>query len=123
MPNYVPPVFDPDVAKQLQKPAQRLAVQKKLRRRIARLTRRQVVLKVWLRDKGHCVRCGKRCKPVKESYPTDPDRGEVNDIVPVSLGGDRLDVANQELLCFACHHGGPSGAHAPTAARMRARKG
>lgn len=31
-------------------------------------------------------------------------------------------VNNQELVCRACYYGGPSGAHAPTKARMKARK-
>lgn len=103
----------------LQKPSKRRAVMKKEARQEKKLTRAQVVAKVWLITKGICQRCGKKCKPPKETYPLDPDRGEVNDIVPVSKGGDRLDINNQEMVCRACHFGGPSGAHAPTPARMK----
>jgi len=101
------------------KPSQRRAVVKKLAKQARKLTRAQVVAKVWLRDKGICRRCGKKCVPPKETYPTDPDRGEVNDIVPRSLGGDPLSLSNNELLCAGCHRGGESGAHAPTLARMK----
>jgi 5-methylcytosine-specific restriction endonuclease McrA len=87
----------------LPKPPKRLATEKKIRRRIAQLTRRQVVLKVWLRDMGHCCGCGRKCRPVSETYPTDPDRGEVHDIRPRSLGGDPLSVENNQLLCKSCH--------------------
>jgi 5-methylcytosine-specific restriction endonuclease McrA len=91
---------------------------KKKATREKKLTRAQVVAKVWLRDKGHCARCGVRCVPPKETYPTDPKRGEVNDIVPRSRGGDPLSLSNNQLLCRYCHFGGPSGAHAPTPERM-----
>ena len=104
--------------KSFPKPGKRRAVVKKEARREKKLTRAQVVAKVWLITKGICQRCGKKCKPPKETYPLDPDRGEVNDIVPVSRGGNRLDVNNQELCCRGCHYGGPSGAHAPTPARQ-----
>lgn len=113
----------PPGSKQLQKPSKRRAVVKKEKRQARKLTRSQVVAKVWLITKGICQRCGKKCKPPKETYPTDPDRGEVNDIKPVSLGGNPLDIDNQEMTCFACHHGGPSGGHAPTPARMKQRRG
>lgn len=101
------------------KPSERRAVVKKVARQEKKLTRRQVVEKVWIRDKGRCVRCDKKCKRPVETYPADPDRGEVNDIIPRSRGGDPLAVENNELICGACHYGGPSGAHAPTAARMK----
>jgi 5-methylcytosine-specific restriction endonuclease McrA len=107
----------------LQKPSKRRAVVKKADRQERKLSRAQVVAKTWLREKGLCQRCGKKCKPPKETYPTDPDRGEVNDIIPVSLGGNRLDLNNQELVCRGCHFGGESGAHAPTSARMKKAKG
>lgn len=95
------------------KPLKRRYVLKEKARRGRQLTRAQVVKKVWLRDRGLCVRCGVRCVPPKETYPTDPWRGEVHDIVPRSLGGDPLSVANNELLCHADHFNGKSGAHAP----------
>jgi 5-methylcytosine-specific restriction endonuclease McrA len=104
--------------KALPKPEKRQAVTRKDDRQAKRVTRAQVVAAVWRRDKGHCVRCGKTCVRPKETYPTDPDRGEVNDIVPRSLGGNPRDVSNNELLCHCCHFGAASGAHAPTAARM-----
>lgn len=119
-PNYARPSYpDEDTRKRLQKPSLRRAVVKQKRRDAKTLTRRQVVAKVWLRDKGRCVRCGKKCKGKTETYPLDPDRGEVNDIVPRSKGGDPLSLANNELICRGCHFGGPSGAHAPTPARMK----
>lgn len=103
------------------KPEKRLAVERKEKRRARMRTRAQVVAWVWMNRRGLCERCGKKCKKPVETYPTDPDRGEVNDIVPRSLGGDPLDVKNQEFVCFACHHGGKSGAHAPTPERMEKR--
>jgi 5-methylcytosine-specific restriction endonuclease McrA len=118
-PNYERPAFNPKLAEKLAKPSKRQAVVKKEARQEKKLTRAQVVAKVWLITKGVCQRCGKKCKPPKETYPLDPDRGEVNDILPVSRGGDRLDLDNQELICRGCHFGGPSGAHAPTKARMK----
>lgn len=101
------------------KPGKRRAVVKKEAKAVKKLTRRQIVAKVWLRDKGLCQRCGKKCKRPNEVYPLDPDRGEANDIKPVSLGGSRLDLSNQELICRGCHFGGESGAHAPTPERMK----
>lgn len=112
---------EPLPAPDLRKPSDRRAVVKKKQRTAKKLTRAQVVAKVWLRDKGRCVRCGKKCKGKTETYPTDPNRGEVNDIMPRSKGGDPLSVDNNELVCRACHFGGPSGAHAPTKARMKKR--
>lgn len=116
MPNYGRPAFAPQP-----KPSERQAVEKAKKDAAHSLTRRQVVARVWLRDKGRCVRCNKKCKSKAETYPLDPDRGEVNDIVPRSKGGNPLDMTNQELICRACHFGGPSGAHAPTPARMKQR--
>jgi len=93
------------------KPEKRLAVEKRDARRVRRLTRAQVVAAVWRRDRGVCRRCARRCVQPKETYPTDPARGEVHDLLPRSLGGDPLDVSNNFLLCHGCHFGGPSGAH------------
>lgn len=107
--------------KSFPKPGKRRAVEKKEVRQAKKLTRAQVVAKVWFRDKGHCVRCGKKVKKKNETYPTDPDRGEANDIIPRSKGGNPLDVDNNELICGGCHFGGPSGAHAPTKERMAAK--
>lgn len=104
----------------LRKPSKRIAVEKADRRAAKDVMRRQVVAKVWLRDKGRCVRCGKKCKGKQETYPTDPDCGEVHEPEGRRTGA-HLDVDRCELLCRACHFGGPSGAHAPTAARMRTR--
>ncbi len=102
-----------------QKPSQRRAVVKEKARREQKLTRAQVVAKVWIAAKSRCARCGKTCKRPKETYPLDPDRGEVNENRPRSLGGDPLDPKQCSLLCRGCHFGGQSGAHAPTAARMK----
>lgn len=96
---------------ELAKPSERLAVKKKKADAVKTLTRRQVVAKVWLREKGKCQRCGKQCKGPRETYPTDPDRGEVHEDPPRSLGGDPLNPAQCVLLCFACHHARPSGGH------------
>jgi len=115
MADYTPPYL---VAQP--KPKKRRAVVKKDARHAKRLTRAKVVEQVWRRDKGRCTRCGIKCVRPKDTYPTDPNRGEVNDIVPRSRGGDPLSVANNALTCHFCHFGGPSGAHAPTPARMTA---
>lgn len=82
-----------------------------------RLTRAQVRTIVFTRAKGKCERCS---RPVSFDVAAWKDeRAQVNERVPRSRGGDPLDpVTNTELVCRACHFGGPSGAHAPTAARM-----
>lgn len=98
--------------------ADRKAKQRKADRQFA-LTRAQVRAIVMDREKGCCERCGRKvdfdCAPYLDHH------GDVNDIVPRSLGGDPLDPDNQELCCHKCHFGGVSGAHAPTAERMKKR--
>lgn len=102
---------EPLPAVNLAKPSKRMAVAKKAALREFIKTRAQLVAAVWKRDKGHCRKCGKKCVPPKETYPTDPHRGEVHDLVPRSLGGNPRDVANNQLWCHACHFSGKSGAH------------
>lgn len=102
---------------QLVKPerAARKAAKKTSTRKFGR-TRKQVCQLVFKLKKERCERCG-----VKVSFDVaawKDERAQVNDIVPRSKGGDPLDVNNQELICRKCHFGGPSGAHAPTPARM-----
>lgn len=120
-PDYSRPTFDPKAAERLQKPAKRQSVVKRGVRRAKKLTRAQVVDRTWKVFGGKCIRCGRTCIKPKDTYPTDPARGEVNDIVPRSLGGNPLDPKNQELVCHGCHFSGPSGAHAPTKARKKKR--
>jgi hypothetical protein len=117
MPNYARPAFSP-----APKPAQRKAVEKAAAKASKALTRRQCVEKVWIRAKARCERCGALVKRKAVSYATDPERGDVNEIVPKSKGGDPCDPRNCELVCGRCHFGGPSGAHAPTKARMTGRR-
>jgi hypothetical protein len=99
------------------KPAKRLAVRKREAQGKQRRTRAQVVAAVWRREHGICQRCGKDCIEPRETYPTDPDRGEVHE-PEGRVTGAHLDADRCELLCHGCHMGGPSGAHAPTAERM-----
>lgn len=100
----------PPGSDKLQKPAKRRAVVKNEARRKQGLTRRQVVAKVWLRDKGLCVRCGKTCKKWVETYPSDLDRGEVHEPEGRATGA-HLDPARCVLLCRGCHFSKPSGGH------------
>ena len=93
------------------KPLKRHAVVQRERRRAKGQTRAQVVQAVWRRDKGCCTACGVKVIPPKETYPTDPRRGEVHDVLPRSLGGDPYDVSNNLLLCRKDHMSGFSGAH------------
>lgn len=93
------------------KPAKRQAVVKKATSAARTRTRLRVVAEVWRRDKGVCTACGVPCVRPRETYPTDPRRGEVHDVLLRSLGGNPLDVANNQLLCHRCHFGGKSGAH------------
>jgi hypothetical protein len=102
----------------LPKPTKR-AVQKRQTDRQVWAARKRCVVTVWRRANGRCERCGKRVRPARECYGWEDDRGDVNEKIPRSLGGDPTDPDNCELTCKACHFGGPSGAHAPTAERMR----
>ena len=115
--NYEPHAFDPVVAKALQKP-ERAARKAKTRRaeRKFTLTRAQVRQRVFDREKGRCQRC--RRKVSFDVAAWKDERAQVHENPPRSLGGDPLDPAQCELTCRACHFGGPSGAHAPTAVRM-----
>jgi 5-methylcytosine-specific restriction endonuclease McrA len=82
-----------------------------------RLTRKQVQQIVYRRERGRCQRCGLAVS--YDVHAWKDERAQCNDIVPRSKGGNPLDPDNQELTCRRCHFGGPSGAHAPSAARMR----
>ncbi len=84
-----------------------------------RLTRSQVREIVYRRERMICERCHRPVKGPDDSEPWEDDRAQVNERVPKSRGGDPLDPDNCELTCRRCHFGGPSGAHAPTKARMK----
>jgi 5-methylcytosine-specific restriction endonuclease McrA len=81
-----------------------------------RLTRKQVCQIVYRRERGKCQRCGRDVS--YDVHAWKDERAQCNDIVPRGKGGNPLDPDNQELTCRKCHFGGPSGAHAPTPARM-----
>jgi 5-methylcytosine-specific restriction endonuclease McrA len=102
----------------LPKPVKRAIVKRQADRKKG-VSRRRCVLIVWKRAKGKCERCGKKVRPARECYGWEDDRGDVNEKVPRSLGGDPTNPDDCELTCKACHFGGPSGAHAPTKERMR----
>lgn len=95
--------------------ADRKAAQRKVERR-RRLTRAQVRRIVFNREHGLCQRCK---RPVSfDVAPYADDYGEVNE--PEGRHTDaHLDPGRCELVCHACHFGGPSHGHAPTKARMR----
>jgi 5-methylcytosine-specific restriction endonuclease McrA len=93
--------------------------EKRLEERLRKLTRKQVCQIVFQRKKERCERCGRKVSFDVAAWKDE--RAQVNDIKPRSLGGDPLDPNNQELTCRKCHFGGPSGAHAPTPARMKKR--
>ncbi len=80
------------------------------------LTRAQVRAIVMDRAKGCCERCGRKVD--FDVAPYLDHHAEVNEPGMRSLGADPLDPAQCELICHQCHYGGPSGAHAPTPARM-----
>ena len=68
------------------------------------------VEQVWQRDRAACVLCGRsvrRCATVFSA-----DIGEVDELVPRSLGGDPVDPQNCRLLCAQCHR--PNGTHRKT---------
>ena len=96
------------------------AARKAAKRRTERrrtLTRAQVRHLVFTRAKGRCQRCR---RPVSFDVAAwRDDRAQVNENPPKSLGGDPLNPACCELVCRACHFGGPSGAHAPSKERMK----
>jgi 5-methylcytosine-specific restriction endonuclease McrA len=104
------------------KPARAVRKRKKKRaERTRRRTRAQVRAIVLRRERDRCQRCG---IPVSyDVHPAADARAQVNEIVPKSQGGDPLDPDNCELTCRKCHFGGPSGAHAPTPARMTKENG
>jgi 5-methylcytosine-specific restriction endonuclease McrA len=83
------------------------------------LTRAQLRAIVMRRERERCERC--KVKVSYDVHPADDTRAQVNERVPKSLGGNPLDPDNCELTCRKCHFGGPSGAHAPTKARMKRR--
>lgn len=90
------------------------------RRRNTAKARKECARIVWLRDGARCQRCGRGVLPPDQCSGWEPWRGDVNERIPRSKGGDPTDPDNAELLCQACHFGGPSGAHAPTTERMKA---
>lgn len=87
-----------------------------------RLTRAQACAIVWRREGGtedRDARCERCRRPVSRDVAGWKDeRAQFNERIPRSLGGSDVDPSNIELTCRACHFGGPSGAHAPTAERM-----
>lgn len=84
--------------------------------RTFRLTRAQVRSLVYNRTHGRCERCQRGVSFDVAAWRDD--RAHVNETTPRSLGGDPLKLSDCELVCRKCHFGGPSGAHAPTKARM-----
>lgn len=108
--------FNAEMAKRLQKPAERMAVKKKQAKRQRFLSRRACRQIVYTRERMICQRCGKRTKLPNECYPGDPDMAHVNETTPRSKGGDPLNPDACELVCGGCHM--PNGEHAPTKARM-----
>jgi 5-methylcytosine-specific restriction endonuclease McrA len=86
--------------------------------RVQQRSRRQCVEIVWRREHSRCERCGRTVLRKTECYPWQDEAGHVNELIPKSRGGDPTDPANCELVCRACHFGGPSGAHAPRKERM-----
>jgi hypothetical protein len=111
---------DPLPAPNVQKTyrADRKAKKRKAERQFA-LTRAQVRAIVMDRERGCCERCGRKvdfdCAPYLDHH------AEVNEPGMRALGADPLDPAQCELVCHKCHYSGPSGAHAPTAERMKKR--
>lgn len=101
--------------------AVRKAKKKKAERSRA-LTRKQACAIVWRREGGtddrdaRCQRCTVRVS--RDVAAWRDNRAQFNELVPRSKCGSPTDPTNIELTCRACHFGGPSGAHAPTAARM-----
>jgi hypothetical protein len=91
----------------------------KRQERARRLTRAQVRRLVYDRAKGRCERCQRAVS--FDVHPWKDAHAEVNEPGMRSKGADPLDPKQCELVCHKCHFGGPSGAHAPTAARMRTR--
>jgi hypothetical protein len=81
-----------------------------------RLTRAQVRQIVFRRAKERCERCQRRVSFDVAAWRDD--RAQINEPQMRSKGANPLDPDQCELVCRACHFGGPSGAHAPTADRM-----
>jgi NAD-dependent dihydropyrimidine dehydrogenase PreA subunit len=102
-----------------QKPtrADRKAAKKK-HERARQLTRAQVRAIVMRREHERCQRC--RVKVSYDVHPAADDRAQVNEPEGRRTGA-HLDPDRCELTCRKCHFGGPSGAHAPTKARMATR--
>jgi hypothetical protein len=96
--------------------AERKAKKRKAERQFA-LTRAQVRAIVMDRERGCCERCGRKVD--FDVAPYLDHHAEVNEPGMRSLGADPLDPAQCELVCHKCHYSGPSGAHAPTAERMK----
>jgi 5-methylcytosine-specific restriction endonuclease McrA len=111
-------MFDPKLAKSLKKPERRSKVKKRIERRM-KLSRAQAKEIVYTREKMRCQRCKRRVE--LDCWPWQDQRAHVNERLPRSLGGSPHEPENLELVCRRCHFGGPSGAHAPTKARMKKR--
>jgi 5-methylcytosine-specific restriction endonuclease McrA len=93
--------------------------EKRLIERARKLTRKQVCQIVFQRKKGKCERCGRKVSFDVSAWKDE--RAQVNELIPRSRGGDPCSPEGCELVCRKCHFGGPSGAHAPTPARMKKR--
>lgn len=87
------------------------------RERLEATRRRKCVGLVWWRAQSRCERCGRPVIPPADCEGWEPWRGDVNEKIPRSKGGDPGNPDHCELICQGCHFSGPSGAHAPTAER------
>lgn len=105
----------PNAQPKPERAARKKAVKRGERER--RLTRKQVRALVYAREMGRCQRC--RRSVSFDVYPWRDERAEINEPGCRSKGADPLDPKQCELVCHACHFGGPSHAHAPTKARMK----
>lgn len=62
-----------------------------------------------LREETHCGICS---EPVDKAIPTpDPMSAEVDEIIPISLGGDPLDRRNVQLTHRVCNICKSTGQH------------
>lgn len=98
------------------KPEPRKTVKARAKRLEAK-ARAACVRLVWWRAGSRCERCGRPVTPPAECQGWEPWRGDVNERIPRSRGGDPTNPDHCELVCQSCHFGGPSGAHAPTVDR------
>jgi len=87
---------------------------KKVKARTARqhaAARKVAVDACWKRADHCCQKCGRWVE-----RPRDTEdwflAGQVDEIIPRSLGGSDTDIDNLRLLCYVCHM--PYGAHRKT---------